>query len=88
MWVMPLMNEQPEHPGRPLPFPQFGIGAGKIGLFGLFLIPIALIVYIIALPLFGLFWLIEWLLPLHPAEQRTVEEQFRGMEVASPPKHD
>ncbi|HEY2589284.1 MAG TPA: hypothetical protein VGI81_26300 [Tepidisphaeraceae bacterium] len=83
------MNEQPEQPPRPVPsFPKFGIGTGTIGLFGLFLIPIALVVYAIALPLFGLFWLIEWLLPLHPADRKTVDDQFRGMEVASPPKHD
>ena len=82
------MHEQPEQPGRLMPFPKFAAGSGKIGLVGLFLIPIALLVYLVALPLFGLFWLIEWLLPLHPAEQKPADERFQMMEVASPPKHE
>jgi hypothetical protein len=82
------MNELPEQPRPPGRSIGFGIGSGKIGLLGLILAPIAILVYLIALPLFGLFWLIEWLLPLHPAEHKSFDEPFRAMEIAAPPKHD
>lgn len=36
--------------------------------FGLLLLPIALLVYLIAMPFFALFWLIEWFLPLQPED--------------------
>lgn len=82
------MNEQPEQtrpPGRPV---GLRFGSGKIGLLGLVLAPIAILIYLIALPIFGLFWLIEWLLPLHPAEHKVPDEPFHAMEIAAPPKHD
>lgn len=57
-------------------------------MLGLILAPIAILVYLIALPLFGLFWLIEWLLPLHPDEHKDSDQPFHAMEIAAPPKHD
>jgi hypothetical protein len=82
------MKEQPEQTGRTIRLPAFRAGLGRIGVLGLVLAPVAILVYLIVLPLFGLFWLIEWLLPLHAPEHRAAEESFRVMEIASPPKHD
>lgn len=42
--------------------------SGRIGWAGLLVFPIALGVYLLALPLFALFWIIEWALPLRPNE--------------------
>lgn len=42
----------------------FRPGRPTFGWLGFLLIPIALLAYLIALPFFGLFWLIEWFLPL------------------------
>jgi hypothetical protein len=41
----------------------------RIGVAGLILLPLALVIYLIALPVFGIFWLIEWILPLQPPAQ-------------------
>jgi hypothetical protein len=40
----------------------------RLGWAGILILPIAMMVYLAALPFFALFWLIEWILPLHPAE--------------------
>lgn len=40
----------------------------QLGWVGLLLLPLGIAVYLLALPFFALFWLIEWILPLHPAE--------------------
>jgi hypothetical protein len=46
----------------------FRLGRRSMNWFGLLLLPIALLVYLIAMPFFALFWLIEWFLPLSAAE--------------------
>jgi hypothetical protein len=43
-----------------------GTAGPKLGWFGLFLLPVALPVYVVAMPFFALFWLIDWCLPLGP----------------------
>lgn len=84
------MNDQTNHSGdSPRPSQWRRIGFPRISLVGLFLIPLALVVYVIALPLFGLFWLIEWLLPMQsqPVERRE-SGQFGAIEIAPPPQQD
>jgi hypothetical protein len=48
----------------------------KFGWFGLLLLPLALLVYLVAMPFFALFWLIEWLLPLQPNSVETVVDDY------------
>jgi hypothetical protein len=60
------MEVEIEQYDRPAPDTRLRPRVPGIGIAGLILLPIALLVYLIALPLFGLFWLIEWILPLQP----------------------
>lgn len=58
----------------------------QLGWAGLLLLLLAITVYLIALPFFALFWLIEWILPLHPAESDFLAEDHPVAGFSPPAK--
>lgn len=62
-----MMEVEIDQYDRPAAGTRFRPRLPRIGIAGLILLPIALLICVIALPLFGLLWLIEWILPLQPS---------------------
>lgn len=57
-----IKRDEPRSERRPSRF-----AIPRVGWLGMFVLPLALLVYLIAIPIFALVWLIEWFLPLSQA---------------------
>lgn len=78
---MPRDDRQPELPFHAARGLRLHLkGAGWLGLV---VFPLALAVYLITLPLFALFWLIDWALPVPQSDAGLVDSDLDTPPVSS-----
>lgn len=66
--------------------PAAGADFPRIGWAGIVVVPMALAVYLLALPLFALFWIIEWVLPFRSNDTDPADDDQTAAGFAPPAK--